>query len=90
MKFQDWKAFGVSLMVFQKQNKWILPWIKSLTFRLNAIVETITLTSSCRVLQSLLFIMLGHMGETHLDGKSVQVMIFFDLDITAWMFQFCI
>ena len=31
----------------------------------------------CHVLQSLTFMMLGHMGETHTDGIPVQFMIFF-------------
>ena len=34
---------------------------------------------SCHMLQSLIFKMLGHMGETHRDGIPVQFMILFDL-----------
>ena len=30
-------------------------------------------TDSCHVLQSLIFMMLGHMGETHTDGIPVQL-----------------
>ena len=47
-------------------------------------------TDSCHVLQSLIFMMLGHMGEAHRDGLPVQFMILFDFDISAWMLQFCI
>ena len=43
---------------------------------------------SCHVLQSLIFMMLGHMGEAHRDGLPVQFMILFDFDISAWMLQF--
>ena len=45
---------------------------------------------SCHVFQSLIFIMLGHMGETHRDGIPVQFIILFDFDISAWMLQFYI
>ena len=45
---------------------------------------------SCHVLQSLIFMMLGHMGEAHRDGLPVQFMILFDFDISAWMLQFYI
>ena len=37
---------------------------------------------SCHVLQSLIFMMLGHMGEAHRDGLPVQFMILFDFDVT--------
>ena len=46
----------------------------------------ITVTSgryhSCHMLQLLIFMMLGHMGEAQIDGISVQFMIFFHLDVT--------
>ena len=38
---------------------------------------------SCHVLQTLLIMMLGHMGEAHRDGLSVQFMILFEFDISA-------
>ena len=34
-------------------------------------------------LQSLIFIMLGHMGETHTDGIPVKFIRLFDFDISA-------
>ena len=46
-------------------------------------------TDSCHVLQSLIFMMLGNMGETHNDGIPVKFIIF-DYDISAWMLQFYI
>ena len=42
---------------------------------------------SCHVLQSFIFLMLGHIGETHRDGIPVQFMILFDFDISALMLQ---
>ena len=45
---------------------------------------------SCHVLQSLIFMMLGHMGEAHRDGLPVQFMILYDFDISARMLQFYI
>ena len=40
---------------------------------------------SCHVLQSLIFMMLGHMGETHTYGITVEFIIMLDLDISASM-----
>ena len=40
------------------------------------------MADSCHVLQSLIFMMLGHMGETHTDGIPVQFIILFDFDIS--------
>ena len=48
------------------------------------------MAESCLVLQSLIFMMLGHMGETQTDEIPVQFMILFDFDISAWMLQFYI
>ena len=42
------------------------------------------MADSCHVLQSLIFMMLGHMGETHTDG----IQVVFDFDISGWMLQF--
>ena len=44
--------------------------------------------ANSHVLQSLILMMLGHMGETHTDGIPVQFMIFFDFDISWLMLQF--
>ena len=43
----------------------------------------IRLPQRVAVLQSLIFMMLGHMGEAHRDGRPVQFMILFDFDISA-------
>ena len=40
------------------------------------------MADSCHVLQSLIFIMLGHMGETHADRIPVHFLILFDFDVT--------
>ena len=44
----------------------------------------------CHVLQSLIFMMLGHIGETHNDGIPVKFIVLFDFDISALMLQFYI
>ena len=80
--------------MFQKQNIWYLPWIKSQTFRLHASVET-AIEYDYRnewpiVVTCYKFMMLGYMGEAHRDGLPVQFMILFDFDISAWMLQFYI
>ena len=49
------------------------------------------MADSCHVLQSLIFMMLSHMGETHTDGipaSAVHYIVRFD--ISAWMLQFYI
>ena len=38
---------------------------------------------SFHVLQSLIFMILGHMGETHTDRMIVQFILLFDFDISA-------
>ena len=43
---------------------------------------------SCHVLQSLIFMILSHMGETHTDGIPVKFIKLFDFDINTWMLQF--
>ena len=46
------------------------------------------MADSCHVLQSLIFMMLGHIGETHTDGIPVQLIILFDFNITYWCYKF--
>ena len=41
---------------------------------------------SCHVLQSLLFMILGHMGETHTDGIPVKFIILFDFNTECYNF----
>ena len=36
--------------------------------------------NNCHLLESLMFMMLGHMRETHTDGITVQFIILFDFD----------
>ena len=48
------------------------------------------MADSCHALQSLIFMMSGHIGETHTDEIPVQFIILFDFDTSAWMLQFYI
>ena len=80
--------FSYKLMVFQMIS--ILNQITN--FRGNSYRARLPqrVANSCHVIQSLIFMTLGYMGDTHTNGIPVQFMIFFDFVISAWMLQFYI